>query len=68
MPRLELSWNKFRDHHTIADLDLPNNKRQRILNDEMLDMIEILLMENDELNARQLRDRLLDVHSELSLS
>lgn len=59
-------WKKFCGHHTIADL--PKNKRQRILNDKMLDMIDRLLMENDKVNARQLRDRLLDVHPELKVS
>ena len=51
-------WRKFRHHHTI--LDLPRKKRARKVNEDMLETIETLLTENDELTARQLRERLLE--------
>ena len=57
-------WRKFRHHHTI--LDLPREKRARKVNEDMLETIETL--ENDELTARQLRERLLETWPSLIVS
>ena len=58
-------WRKFRHHHTI--LDLPRKKRARKVNEDMLETIETLT-ENDELTARQLRERLLEMWPSLNVS
>lgn len=59
-------WRKFRNHHTI--LDLPRRKRDRKVDEDMLEIIETLLTENDELTARQLRERLLETWPSLNVS
>ena len=59
-------WSKFREHHTI--LDLPRKKRDRKINEDMLETIETLLTENDELTARHLKERLSETWPSLNIS
>ena len=59
-------WSKFREHHTI--LDLPRKKRDRKINEFMLEAIETSLMENDELTARHLKEQLLETWPSLNVS
>lgn len=59
-------WKKFSKRHTI--LDLPRRKRVRKLDDNMLELIDSLLMDNDELTARQLRVHLTEKYPSLNVS
>ena len=59
-------WKKFSSKHVIVDL--PRRHKSETLDDRMLDKIDNLLLENDELNARQLRDHLLEEHPSLKVS
>ena len=59
-------WRKYRQCRTI--LDLPRRKQVKKVDEDMLETIDTLLTENDELTARQLRDRLLEQWPSLKVS
>ena len=57
---------KFCRFHTISDL--PRRKRSRKITREMAGMIDDMLKDNDELTARQIRSKLEEQFSHLSVS
>ena len=59
-------WKKFEEYHTVVDL--PRRKRPRKIDDDMAEYLDNLLMENDELNASQLKELLLHKYPSITVS